>query len=83
MHQIFQNRTALIDWARETGKTHGFLILIKKFDNRRSGKNGRIFLSCERSGTYSRKRKNMTAFGKSEEEIRRVQEQRNVVVPFY
>ena len=42
----------MINWAREVGKSQGFMIVIKKSDAPRPGKKGRVFLSCERSGTY-------------------------------
>ena len=31
-YEIFQSRKALIKWAREVGKSHGFMIAIKKSD---------------------------------------------------
>jgi len=51
-YEVFQTREALIKWARKVGKSHGFMIIIKKSDAERNGKEGRISLSCERSGKY-------------------------------
>ena len=50
-HEIFQTREILINWARKDGKSHGFMIVIKKSYAPKS-KKGRIFLSCEHSETY-------------------------------
>jgi len=49
-YEIFQSREALLNWARDVGKTHGFFIIIKKSDTTRDGVKGRVILSCERSG---------------------------------
>jgi len=55
MYKIFQSREVLIKWAREIGKSHGFMIVTKKFDAPRNGKKGRVFFSCECSEKYRRK----------------------------
>jgi len=36
MHKIFQTQEALINWARELGKSRGFMIVIKKSDDPKS-----------------------------------------------
>ena len=51
-NEIFQTREVLIKWAREVGKSHGFMIIIKKSDAARNEKKGRISLSCERCSKY-------------------------------
>jgi len=51
-YEIFQTREALIKWARGVGKSHGFMIIIKKSDAARNGKKGRISLSYEQSEKY-------------------------------
>jgi len=44
-YEIFQTRGALIKWAREVSKSHGFMIIIKKSDAVRNGTEMRISLS--------------------------------------
>ena len=53
-YEIFQSREALITWAREVGKLHGFVVVIKKSDINRHerSENGRVLLNCDREGTY-------------------------------
>ena len=36
-YEIFQNREALIMWAREVGKLQRFVIVIKKSDTNKKG----------------------------------------------
>jgi len=43
-YEIFQTREALIKWAQEVGKSHDFMIVIKKSDAPRNEKKGRVFL---------------------------------------
>jgi len=56
-YEIFQSPEALITWAWEVDKLQGFIVVIKKFDINRHGRNenGRVLLSCNREGTYRNK----------------------------
>ena len=54
-YEIFQTREILIKLAREVGKSHSFIIIIKKSNAPRNKKKGRVSLSYERSGIYREK----------------------------
>ena len=55
-YEIIQSREALIKWAREVGKSHGFMLIIKKSDVLRNGKKGKVLISCEHSEKYKGKK---------------------------
>ena len=44
MYEIFQNREALIKWAREVEKSHDFMIIIKHSNLPRNEKKEEYFL---------------------------------------
>jgi len=47
-YEIFQNHEALIKWAREVGKSHEFMIIIKHSNLPINGKKRRVFhINCK------------------------------------
>lgn len=47
---IFNSRDELIQWTRETGRSVGMVVIIKKSEFGASGRTSRIFFACERFG---------------------------------
>ena len=47
-----------MQWARDTGKRNGLVIVTVTSDNGVNGRTPRLTLGCERSGYYRDRRKN-------------------------
>ncbi|KAK9290997.1 hypothetical protein L1049_009180 [Liquidambar formosana] len=56
-YEIFKNRNALCNWARDVGRRNGLVIVIKRSDSG-SGRKERVTLGCERGGHYRNMNKN-------------------------
>ncbi|KAJ1416286.1 FAR1 DNA-binding domain [Sesbania bispinosa] len=59
-NEIFGNRDELLKWVRETGKTHGFVVVILRSDAGGNGWKATLVLGCERSGVYKPYKKELT-----------------------
>ncbi|KAK3204895.1 hypothetical protein Dsin_018941 [Dipteronia sinensis] len=53
--KVFKSRESLIEWAQDTGRNNGLIIVIKKFDENVDRRRPRISFACERSGVYKKK----------------------------
>ncbi|KAJ1375375.1 MULE transposase domain [Sesbania bispinosa] len=59
-NEIFGNRDELLKWVRETGRTHGFVVVILRSDAGGNGRKTTLVLGCERSGKYKPYKKELT-----------------------
>ncbi|KAJ1439897.1 MULE transposase domain [Sesbania bispinosa] len=59
-NEIFVNRDELLKWVRETGRTHGFVVVILRSDAGGNGRKTTLVLGCERSGKYQPYKKELT-----------------------
>ncbi|KAJ1401470.1 FAR1 DNA-binding domain [Sesbania bispinosa] len=59
-NEIFGNRDELLKWVHETGRTHGFVVVILRSDAGGNGRKTTLVLGCERSGTYKPYKKELT-----------------------
>ncbi|KAI8572369.1 hypothetical protein RHMOL_Rhmol01G0193000 [Rhododendron molle] len=50
--QIFETRTAMVDWVRRVGKENGFVIVISKSASIKGNKMPKCMLICEKGGLY-------------------------------
>ncbi|KAK9134227.1 hypothetical protein Syun_013557 [Stephania yunnanensis] len=48
----FRTRDELISWVQKVGRNSGFIIVVKKSDVGGNGRRGRVYLACERHGSY-------------------------------
>ncbi|KAJ1391177.1 MULE transposase domain [Sesbania bispinosa] len=58
--KIFGNRDELLKWVRETGRTHGFVVVILRSDAGGNGRKTMLVFGCERSGKYKPYKKELT-----------------------
>ncbi|KAJ1422675.1 MULE transposase domain [Sesbania bispinosa] len=59
-NEIFGNRDELLKWVCETGRTHGFVVVILRSDAGGNGRKTTLVLGCERSGVYKPYKKELT-----------------------
>ncbi|KAL8458339.1 hypothetical protein ACS0TY_036009 [Phlomoides rotata] len=52
--EYFVSRDALLQWVRRVGNENNMVIVVKRSDNGAGKKKARVFLACERGGSYRR-----------------------------
>ncbi|KAF8388613.1 hypothetical protein HHK36_027290 [Tetracentron sinense] len=63
-NKVFEQRNDLIKWAQEVANGLGFILTIQKSDGLNSRPCPRVFLGCDRSGSYREKQASSTRMKK-------------------